>query len=644
MEAKKEIIALKAKVMIKKINKLHDLYKMISKKECDEESKNLEIIKKQYLQMYNELIEKEAYEKYKIIEDVIIYNIAKIEIKLDEYIYNTIQNYQEIIRDRIQKIKISSNYQECKNMDKSLNDVKILGELLKLYSPYIDKNEEKKIQYEISQLKFDVLYRNQIEDLIYQNKNTTNYLKQYNNEIEKEIFKKLLKEKFASIKFETDIFYGNSIEQILSDSRLLEKLIIIDIKSNPYDYINLLKAKIFNPHLCNIGNNPFEIEEYMTGKQLEEIGYGYMFSRQDSLKTNKVNYSLLVAILRNIITDENVSLIECEKLYKKFGFECNPIVINESQIYIKMIFDEVKGSTEFEKLLQEHQEDRKKDKKSQEGKYCKIDFAGLVYKFDRQKNREEDLLKQILDKKETESMTPIARNSKKEKQLQKIKEKGIITTDIDIIILLTKNIIDEYNKKIQELKQTSTNREFSSWYYGLNTETYEMEIKEAENNLKWLKELSNKREHLELEEIKSLLFFINDIYEKLGIDYNPREVLPLENTGMENSGQVRFAPIPEKSGIYTATLGHSFSDGFIHEKRVYYRTDLRPLWKKYKKEFTELHIDVKKYSKYYESEPCFEICVNLGDISDLPIDYKKVKQVTKEEMEEIIEREEGEVR
>ena len=644
MEAKKEIIALKAKVMIKKINKLHDLYKMISKKECDEESKNLEIIKKQYLQMYNQIIEKEEYEKYKIIEDVIIYNIAKIEIKLDEYIYNTIQNYQEIIRDRIQKIKTSSNYQECKNMDKSLNDVKILGELLKLYSPYIDKNEEKKIQYEISQLKFDVLYRNQIEDLIYQNKNTTNYLKQYNNEIEKEIFKKLLKEKFASIKFETDIFYGNSIEQILSDSRLLEKLIIIDIKSNPYDYINLLKAKIFNPHLCNIGNNPFEIEEYMTGKQLEEIGYGYMFSRQDSLKTNKVNYSLLVAILRNIITDENVSLIECEKLYKKFGFECNPIVINESQIYIKMIFDEVKGSTEFEKLLQEHQEDRKKDKKSQEGKYCKIDFAGLVYKFDRQKNREEDLLKQILDKKETESMTLIARNSKKEKQLQKIKEKGIITTDIDIIILLTKNIIDEYNKKIQELKQTSTNREFSSWYYGLNTETYEMEIKEAENNLKWLKELSNKREHLELEEIKSLLFFINDIYEKLGIDYNPREVLPLENTGMENSGQVGFAPIPEKSGIYTATLGHSFSDGFIHEKRVYYRTDLRPLWKKYKKEFTELHIDVKKYSKYYESEPCFEICVNLGDISDLPIDYKKVKQVTKEEMEEIIEREEGEVR
>ncbi len=644
MEAKKEIIALKAKVMIKKINKLHELYKMISKKECDEESKNLEIIKKQYLQMYNQIIEKEEYEKYKIIEDIIIYNIAKIEIKLDEYIYNTIQNYQEIIRDGIQKIKTSSNYQECKNMDKSLNDVKILGELLKLYSPYIDKNEEKKIQYEISQLKFDVLYRNQIEDLIYQNKNTTNYLKQYNNEIEKEIFKKLLKEKFASIKFETDIFYGNSIEQILSDSRLLEKLMIIDIKSNPYDYIKLLKAKIFNPHLCNIGNNPFEIEEYMTGKQLEEIGYGYMFSRQDSLKTNKVNYSLLVAILRNIITDENVSLIECEKLYKKFGFECNPIVINESQIYIKMIFDEVKGSTEFEKLLQEHQEDRKKDKKSQEGKYCKIDFAGLVYKFDRQKNREEDLLKQILDKKETESMTPIARNSKKEKQLQKIKEKGIITTDIDIIILLTKNIIDEYNKKIQELKQTSTNREFSSWYYGLNTETYEMEIKEAENNLKWLKELSNKREHLELEEIKSLLFFINDIYEKLGIDYNPREVLPLENTGMENSGQVRFAPIPEKSGIYTATLGHSFSDGFIHEKRVYYRTDLRPLWKKYKKEFTELHIDVKKYSKYYESEPCFEICVNLGDISDLPIDYKKVKQVTKEEMEEIIEREEGEVR
>lgn len=39
--------------------------------------------------------------------------------------------------------------------------------------------------------------------------------------------------------------------------------------------------------------------------------------------------------------------------------------------------------------------------------------------------------------------------------------------------------------------------------------------------------------------------------------------------------------------------------------------------------------------------PCFKICINLGDISDLPIDYEKVQLLTKEELTKIREREEG---
>lgn len=623
MEYKNEIIALKAKVMLQKIDNLHNLYRMISRKEKNKESKDLEIIKKQYLQRYNELVKKEEYEKYKRIEDIITYEIAKIELQLDEYIYHTTQNYQEIIRDGIRKIRISSNYQDYQNIAESLNEVKTLEELLELYSPYIGKSEEEKTQNEISQLKFDVLYRKQVEDLIHQNENSNNHLKQYKNETEKEIFKRLLQEKVNSIKFETDTFGENGIEQILNDSKLLEKLIIIDMKSNPYEYINLLKAKVFNAHLCNIGNNPFEIEVYLTGEQLEQIGYGYMFSNLRELKTNKVNYSLLVAILKNIITDENVSLIECENLYRKFGFECNPIVINTSQACIKMIFNEVKESTDFKKLLQEFKEDKEKDRKSQEEGYCRIDFDGLVYKFNTLKDKKENLLKQILDKRETTAkvtrkrfFSPKHETSKEERQLQEIKEKGIITTDIDIIILLEKEIIEKNNER---------------------------EIKEEEN-LEWLEELKNKKEQLKLEEIKKLLFIINDIYSELDINYNPREILPLENTTTGNSGQVHLAPIPEKSGNYRATVGHSFSRGPIYEEREYYRSDLRPLWEKYKKEFKELHMEVRKYSKCYESKPCFEICVNLRDIADLPIDYKKVKRLTKAEIEEEIEREEGEER
>lgn len=84
--------------------------------------------------------------------------------------------------------------------------------------------------------------------------------------------------------------------------------------------------------------------------------------------------------------------------------------------------------------------------------------------------------------------------------------------------------------------------------------------------------------------------------------------------------------------------------GSEYKDRFYYKSDLKPLWKKYQEEFRDLDIDVRKYSRYYGRKPQFEICVNLDDISDLPIDYEKVKILTKEELQEIIEREEGNAR
>ena len=63
---------------------------------------------------------------------------------------------------------------------------------------------------------------------------------------------------------------------------MLERLIIMDMKKNPYNYMNLLKANVFNAHLCNIGNNPFEEEIYLTADQLEAIVMHW-----DSLNYNK---------------------------------------------------------------------------------------------------------------------------------------------------------------------------------------------------------------------------------------------------------------------------------------------------------------------------------------------------------------------
>ena len=100
----------------------------------------------------------------------------------------------------------------------------------------------------------------------------------------------------------------------------------------------------------------------------------------------------------------------------------------------------------------------------------------------------------------------------------------------------------------------------------------------------------------------------------------------------------RFVSIPENMEVH-----YDEYSGYPSRK---HKSDLKPLWKKYQKDCIDLGIDVKKYDGYYEGTrshmffPEFEICINLDDISDLPIDYNKVKLLTKDELQEIVEREE----
>lgn len=103
--------------------------------------------------------------------------------------HNIFTNYEEIIKKIIESIYQSRNYQDFNNLDQEIQHIGTLNELLKLYSPYISKNEVKKIQEEITKLKFDLLYRKQVEQLIYENGGNNSSLAQYNNEIEKKILK-----------------------------------------------------------------------------------------------------------------------------------------------------------------------------------------------------------------------------------------------------------------------------------------------------------------------------------------------------------------------------------------------------------------------------------------------------------------------
>lgn len=378
----------------------------------------------------------------------------------------------------------------------------------------------------------------------------------------------------------------------------------------------------------------------------------------EGLKTNRVNYSLLEALLKNIITDENISIIDCENLYRKFGFECKPILVNIGQQCVKMILNEVKGSQEYINILNESE----KKEENIEEQYCKIDFEGLVYEFENEDTDIENLFNEVVSKRNIRLSPSMQRKkffsrrketTKKEDTIQdrkeKIKTEGSITKDIDIIVLLIKDIIEQYNDELSKLrekleqKSQKENEEtsYSLWSSKFEMERYEERIKSEQHRIQWLEGLKNKNERLTLEETRKLLLTINDVYSKLHIRHNIRNILPLENMGSENSHQVYLAPIPEESGTHRVEVSHSFFYGSQYKNRYYHKSDLKPLWEKYQREFRDLDIDVKKYSRYYGSKPHFEICVNLDDISDLPIDYEKVQLLTKEELQEIIEREEG---
>ena len=642
MNEDKKLLDIKAKIMLQRIEKLCDLFKMLFLEGSCLEISSLELIKSKYIQMYNQIIEKEQYEKYKEVEDIIIKEISKIELKLDEYILNSVQHSSEIIKTNVDKIRNTQNYKNYQNLSEELNWINSLKELLKMYEPYLDKSKEEKIKYEISHLRVDLLYRKQVEELIYGNCGNDCNLRLYEDEQEKEIFERLLQEKINKIRStsrNTEInnnrLFDISTEQILNDSNLLERLIILDMKTHPFDYINLVKAKIFNAHLCNIGNNPFEEEIYLTSEQLHKLGFRCYIEKFKGLKANKVNYSLLKAILKNIITDENISIIECENLYKRFGFECRPILTNIGQQCVYMVFNDVAKSQELNSI----KEAIKKDKQNKKGQYCKIiDFKGLIYKFYPKEEDSNDVLEQILDRRlviqqepETEKKkfffikqeTTGQERSEQEDLLQEVKEKvkktGYLTTDLDVIILLIKDIIDTYIDEAKELEKRyeEENKDNSEYDY----EPYRIrecrrEISFRNKQIEWLENLKNRK--LTLKEIRKLLLVINDVYSELNIKYDVRKLIPLEDMGTGNSHQVYLAPIPD-----------------------YYKSDSEePLWKKYQKEFKDLGIDVKK-SRSYRARLRFDICINLDDISDLPIDYDKVQLLTKEELQKIIEREEG---
>lgn len=637
MNNNKELIEQKSKIIIQKIEKLQKIYEITLQKDNCKESSSLKIIKEQYLKMYNAIIEKEEYDRYKEVEDIIINEIAKIELNLDEYIYNTRQDSINTILNRIQEIKESENYQNFHNIKQYIEKVETLKDILKLYKPYIKNEEYDKIKKDIINLKFELLYRKQVEELIYENGGETSYLIQYDNEEEKNLFINLLKEKIGEI--ENDDILKVKPERILEDVKLLERLIIIHMQENSLKYINLLNAKIFNAHLCNIGNNPFDEEVYY--KEIKERKYepepykGY-YPKMNILKdydveykANKVNFSLLRAILKELITDENVSLVECVKLYEKFGFQCVPKTYTTGQKCIYMLYNTLNKSEECNEMMKIKQTDKKEV-------YCKIELHGMSYKFDAydvEKINEYNKI-QILREREVNNNQPKKRSleKKQEEEKEEIKRTGRITTDCNILISLIQDIIQSYK---DDRKNIETNRKV---------------ISAKESMIKILEEIKEKKK-LSKNDIWTIQKSIYFIYSELNINFNMWELRELENIDALNfsNKSTYYSQIPREQRYENRTVGHTYGYGFEYEKVSVEYLNKSPLYAKYEKEFKELGLDIKLYDlgdwvkevKYRGNEPRFEICINLDDISDLPIDYEKVELIPEEKMKEIMEREKG---
>ena len=192
MKYNEEILELKSNTMVQKLDKLRKSFLALSQSSNKEEIKSLEIIKAKYLERYKQIIQSKQYDDYKELDDLTFREIGKIELKLDEYIQKNIKNFQEEIENRMQNIMNSENYQNFTNLDEILEEIEKIETLKDIYSPSIKEDEGEAIQSKISTLKFNTLYRRQVEDLVYKNGINESRLMQYSNEKEKKKFIKIL--------------------------------------------------------------------------------------------------------------------------------------------------------------------------------------------------------------------------------------------------------------------------------------------------------------------------------------------------------------------------------------------------------------------------------------------------------------------
>lgn len=159
-----EQVQLKYQTMKKRISTLRNAFGVISDTEMGETAKNkLDELEIQYDRMYEEILRQGNYASYEEVEKSIIYYLARIEGKLEEYVYHRKDELEPEMTYYIKKIPDFRCFQDFKDMDRILKMISGLEELLRQYSGYCTKEQFQDLQTKISDVKFDCLLRAQVE-------------------------------------------------------------------------------------------------------------------------------------------------------------------------------------------------------------------------------------------------------------------------------------------------------------------------------------------------------------------------------------------------------------------------------------------------------------------------------------------------
>lgn len=536
-----ELVQLKHSVLVNRIGDIDETLRLMGKLiDCQEDIDAIHIIFVQYEKMYQAVLASGEYDKYQEVEDIIISKASKIEAKLDKYIYKLAKKYPQHIR----AIENSDNYKNFGNLDDELSKIYSLKRLLVNCEVYHSQQEQNKIKQMIYETKFKVLIRKQIKQMVYENScGESSLWMNYDDDEELAHYMNFLKQAIKNNRLEEDdIIQQYSIEMIIRTNRLLNhvvlKILEQEIEVNPKKYISLLDAKIFNPHMCNIANNPFpERIPYMKNDEIE-----YISVDGEYLYRYKVNLSLLLAVLKDIIGNENTTIMECSNIYKRFEFECRPIIFYEGQEIVRKIFDKVKDNIK----------PQEKDNVKTKGQYCKLKLIAYNYSF--------------------------------------------------------------YPKDVPFFTEAQIYNRFANalWFEVL----YEID-----------RIIEKEQPHLQLSGMKKLLELRNPMLIVMA------EVM--DNEWMR-------LPLEQITKLYPTLIQSKKSEIQVtNTRRVTIirgpEETYRPLWRAYQTDFNDLSVRVRMVKEPPEGERRneFSVCINLDDISDLPIDFDKIQILTEKEIKRI---------